>query len=234
MHELDLTSTAEGRLVLAALFLFALFVILAVLALTGQTRALDLAISRRLYPPVFAERGSTIRAIHSWGPPGIYLVCALFAFHLARHSRQVDAVALTLCLVGADAQSLIWKGVLRQARPDIYTDFVQLRTFGFPSGHAITSLAVYGMLSLLLTERLPDRRAKLIWRVDALLLALIIGLSRVVGGVHWPSDVLGGLLYGGAWLCVSLVILSRLRRRACWQRQRLAKGREDANPADDC
>lgn len=231
MHELDLTFAAEKRLLLMALFLFALFIVLALFVLTGQTRALDLVVSRRLYPPVFAERVSTIRAIHSWGPPGVYLVCTLFALYLARRQRQVDAVVLFLCLIGADAQSLIWKAILRQARPDIYADFVQLRTFGFPSGHAITSLAVYGLLSLLLTERLPDRRAKLIWRLDALLLALIIGLSRIVGGVHWPSDVLGGLLYGGAWLCVSLVILSRLRRRARCQRQLQTTG--IVNPTDE-
>jgi membrane-associated phospholipid phosphatase len=74
--------------------------------------------------------------------------------------------------------------------------------WSYPSGHAMTSLICYGVLAWVLGSAFPRAR-----RIVAVLLALwvgAIGFSRVYLGVHWPTDVLGGYLAGGFWLCVCI------------------------------
>lgn len=99
------------------------------------------------------------------------------------------------------AQIFVWmlKYVLGRARPhNIYTGFEQ---FSFPSGHAASSIVVYGFIAFLLGRRKPVA-ARL---VVALVAALVIGLvafSRLYLGVHWFSDVAASLSFGLAWVAL--------------------------------
>ena len=77
-------------------------------------------------------------------------------------------------------------------------------TFSFPSAHSFCSLVVLGMIGLLIFRALIrhgiSRRVAMIPGIILLFAALLIGISRIYVGVHWPSDVLGGWLLAGAWL----------------------------------
>jgi membrane-associated phospholipid phosphatase len=77
---------------------------------------------------------------------------------------------------------------------------------GFPSGHALASAALYGMLLALVRSRVRSRGWRRVITGGLLLLILSIGFSRIYLGAHWPSDVLGGFALGGAycWLAVAL------------------------------
>ena len=79
----------------------------------------------------------------------------------------------------------------------------------FPSGHAYTSVVIFGLLYYLAPILFPWRRAVPLVRVSSLSLIALIGLSRVYLGAHWPSDVLGGILVGG----IVLALLIHLHRR---------------------
>jgi membrane-associated phospholipid phosphatase len=89
----------------------------------------------------------------------------------------------------------------------------QVHYQSFPSGHAANSMIVYLGLSLLAADDPEHRR----WAVAAaLLLTFLIGLSRPMLGVHWPSDVVAGWSFGALWLLLVLAIGERIRpaRRA--------------------
>ena len=73
---------------------------------------------------------------------------------------------------------------------------------GFPSGHAIASTALYGMLALVLSTRTRSLRARAAVLGGWLCFALTVCLTRVYYGAHWPSDVLGGFLLGGTFLSI--------------------------------
>lgn len=77
-------------------------------------------------------------------------------------------------------------------------------SFSFPSAHSFMTVIVFGMIGLLfyrlLVRRGNDPRDAMIPGVALLVVAFLVGLSRIYVGVHWPTDVLGGWLLGGAWL----------------------------------
>lgn len=109
-------------------------------------------------------------------------------------------------LVGAQ------KILLARVRPAENQHLVQVETLSFPSGHAANSMVVYLTLALLLVKGERQRRAA---AVAAVALSLLIGISRVLLGVHWPSDVVGGWAFGLLWA----MLLWREKDR--WAPQRL-------------
>jgi undecaprenyl-diphosphatase len=107
--------------------------------------------------------------------------------------------------VGAWAVQVAVKQLVERPRPPAGLALSHATGFAFPSGHATDAAAVYGMLAVLLAR--PGRRAA---RAAALLAAVgviaLVGLSRLYLGVHWLTDVAGGVGLGAAWL-VSLILV---------------------------
>ncbi|HET9426969.1 MAG TPA: phosphatase PAP2 family protein [Allosphingosinicella sp.] len=92
----------------------------------------------------------------------------------------------------------IWTG---RVRPEDQVHLVQVQSLSFPSGHAANATMVWLCLALLLPRTIRARTFA-IW--GAVWLALAVGLSRVVLGVHWPSDVIGGWAFGLFWTMLLL------------------------------
>ena len=82
-----------------------------------------------------------------------------------------------------------------------------VKTSSFPSGHATSSMIFYLALALVLTAGTRWHR---IAAAGAVLLSLLIGASRVMLGVHWPSDVIGGWAFGMLWIMLTLRLARRL------------------------
>jgi membrane-associated phospholipid phosphatase len=93
---------------------------------------------------------------------------------------------------------------LGRLRPDQHPHLVNVYNLSFPSGHSANAMMVYVTMALTVVD--PRRRTP--WLAAAFLLAFVIGLSRLVLGVHWPSDVVGGWSFGLLWAML-LVWLSR-------------------------
>ena len=131
---------------------------------------------------------------------------ALWLFWTGRRQRALLLLATTLG--GRLAISLL-KDVVDRPRPILSEHLVAVQSASFPSGHAGNSMIVLLALALLLPER--HRRA---WIAAALCLAALIGLSRVILGVHWPSDVIGGWTFGLAWTLTLAGLTKRAARNA--------------------
>ena len=88
---------------------------------------------------------------------------------------------------------------------------VDVSSLSFPSGHAGNSMIVYLSVALLLFD---DPRRRRIAAACAIILSLLIGLSRPAVGVHWPSDVVGGWAFGLLWVMLSLKVAQTLNRNS--------------------
>jgi len=119
--------------------------------------------------------------------------------------KYADALVLFAAIIGATILSESLKLGYARPRPDLVAHSVETLGASFPSGHATLSAAAYLTIGALLAHAQEQRRVKSYIHVTVIFLALLIGVSRVYLGVHWPTDVLAGWCLGAAWsiLCVT-------------------------------
>ena len=91
------------------------------------------------------------------------------------------------------------KALFGRERPDVALRAVEAMNPSFPSGHAMLSAAVFLTLGVLSAHYVGRKRVKAYVVAAALTATLLVGVTRVYLGVHWPSDVLAGWALGAAW-----------------------------------
>lgn len=163
------------------------------------------------------------RAVYAGGSPGLVIVARAFtalgepvvlvaagfvvAGWLWLRGRGRFAIGFLLVVLLGRALSVAQKYWIARARPDLETHLVIVKTSSFPSGHSASSMIFYVTVALAFFGRTP-------WRLTAaavaIILSLCIGISRVMLGVHWPSDVIGGWSFGLFWVLVTLRPAQRL------------------------
>jgi len=125
------------------------------------------------------------------------------AWLLMLHKRA-EAAGIAASLIGSSVIDGWLKHLIARPRPELVPHLVQVTNASFPSGHAMVSSAVYLTLALMLAEGVEidgwrGRAARVAVVAFFSALAVLIGMSRVYLGVHWPSDVLAGWCFGTAW-----------------------------------
>jgi membrane-associated phospholipid phosphatase len=125
---------------------------------------------------------------------------------LARKRKWKMFKGWSAALVGGPLIENILKWSIRRPRPEFAAPFLHGFSYSFPSGHALNSTIVYGMLTYILVTVCTRRSAAKVGIVIFfVLLVLGIGFSRLYLGVHYLSDVLGGFAVGIVWLATCIV-----------------------------
>jgi len=128
--------------------------------------------------------------------------------------RQAQmALFVFVSIAGGQVLGSLLKLGVDRPRPDIVPHLAKVHTLSFPSGHAMMSAVVYLTLGALLAQTLPDRTTRIYVLCIAVLATLIVGLSRLYLGVHWPSDVAAGWCAGAAWAMLCWLAARWARRR---------------------
>ncbi|MEH7273925.1 phosphatase PAP2 family protein, partial [Neobacillus vireti] len=111
-----------------------------------------------------------------------------------------------ITVAGGGLLNLLLKNLFERERPNI-NRIIEADGFSFPSGHSMGSMTYYGFLGYLVLRSKRRPFSKLGLGILLSLVILLIGISRVYLGVHYPSDVLAGLIAGSVWLviCISLL-----------------------------
>lgn len=169
------------------------------------------ALDRSLYEALYAggRPGLIIfaRVFTFLGEPTVLVVAGfLMAAWLWHRGRGRFALGLLLVILVGRGMAEVQKYWIARARPALEPHLVVVKTSSFPSGHATSSMIFYLTVALALTPREWRRPAA----GGAVLLSLLIGLSRVMLGVHWPSDVVGGWSFGLLWVLLTLRPAERL------------------------
>jgi undecaprenyl-diphosphatase len=130
---------------------------------------------------------------------------------LARKSAA--AWLMIVAVLGGIALNDLLKLVFARPRPDLVYQAVRVFTSSFPSGHAELSAIAYLTIAALLAQTQSSFKIGFYFIAVAALLTILIGVSRVYLGVHYPSDVLGGWCIGAAWALVCWAMLTWIQRR---------------------
>lgn len=133
--------------------------------------------------------------------------------YLAITRKYVEAIVLLAAVLGATLLSEGLKLGYARPRPDLVAHAVETMGASFPSGHATLSAAAYLTIGALLAHAQEKRRVKTYIHVTAVLIALLIGVSRVYLGVHWPTDVLAGWCLGAAWSIACVTVANFLTNK---------------------
>ena len=172
---------------------------LAMLLLGGGP--VDRSIYEALYVGATPALFLVARAFTFMGEPTVLIGAGfLVAAWLWHKGRGRFALGLLLVILLGRALSEVQKYWVARARPDAEPHLVVVKTSSFPSGHATSSMIFYLVLALALAPQHWRRAAA----VAAIVLSLFIGASRVMLGVHWPSDVVGGWSFGMLWVLLTL------------------------------
>ena len=197
------------------------FVALAGEVLEGDTQALDRVLLLMLRvpgnpaepfgPPWLKEMGRDLTAL------GGYTVLTLLTLAVAAFLALRRMWGATLLLVAAVASgtlaSYLLKDIFDRPRPELVPHGSYVASASFPSAHSMMAAVVYLTLGALLARVEPLRRIKAFILSVAILLTLLVGISRVYLGVHWPTDVLAGWTVGAAWALLCWLIARALQRR---------------------
>jgi undecaprenyl-diphosphatase len=141
---------------------------------------------------------------------GIMIISGIILW--LRLGYRWETLMLAISLAGASLLNILLKYTFRRARPEI-EHLVEVGGYSFPSGHSMVSASFYGMLAYIIWSYLREKE-KPSWPVIIIggVLILLIGLSRIYLGVHFPSDVVAGFAAGGVWTFACIIGLELLHR----------------------
>ena len=184
----------------------------------GDTHRIDMAILMTVRTPDggligpawFNEMMRDLTALGSYAL--IFIIVAAVVGYLLLIRKYAMSILVIAAVVGGTLISNLLKYGFDRPRPD-FDNVPQVFSASFPSGHATLSAVTYLTLGGLLTRANVHWRVRLYFVGLAVALTLIVGVSRLYLGVHYPSDVLAGWCIGASWALVCWAAAFWLQRR---------------------
>jgi membrane-associated phospholipid phosphatase len=173
----------------------------------GYFRSFDLAISHALN----MQRGVTPEWLIlfmqgvSWIGGGVqrYVIVTILTLALWRWWGWGAALAMGLTTLVSAFTSDVMKAFFGRVRPDLVPQLDIIHSPAFPSGHSNNAAVVYILFIMLV----PQARHPL-WQVAAAIMIVLTGVSRIMLGVHWPTDVLGGWMLGASFAMAAAAVIA--------------------------
>lgn len=197
----------------AALFVFGW---LARDVLENQTIRFDTAVRAGLHSLASPALTTFFRTI-TWLGSEFLLVPfgALVVWRLVAAGRRHAAALLVMAVLGGEVLDQILKFAFHRERPATFFGYPLPPSYSFPSGHSMVSICFFGVLAAVLAARMASRAHRLAVWIAAAAVVLLIGMSRIYLGVHYPSDVAAGYCAAIIWVAaVRAGYRLWLRRRA--------------------
>jgi undecaprenyl-diphosphatase len=196
-----LLSTALLAGLVAAALALALFSWLGREVLTGVTPVLDEQLRSALHdvasPPLTRLM---IAASRYGGPAWLAPIGGALAIAFLMHGWRRGAVLVLVTMAGAGLLEMLLKLAFARVRPAAFFDYPLPVSHSFPSGHAFFAASFFGGLAVLVSGRVRGKLLHAVIWLAAVALTLLVGISRVYLGVHYPSDVLAGYAAAIIWV----------------------------------
>jgi undecaprenyl-diphosphatase len=159
-------------------------------------RAIVLAVAR-VRTPWVTVAAVDLTSLGSITVVALFSILAVVTLLVLRDRR--GALQIFFAFGGAVLWTLVMKDLIDRPRPGIVPRLVDVSGFSYPSGHSLAAASFYLTISILVSQHLQTTRARIAIFAAAGFIIMLVGLSRVYLGVHYPTDVVGGIALGGAW-----------------------------------
>lgn len=192
------------RLLSFAVLLLVVFLILALLISRKQIYVFDdrlISVVMRLYSPTVTAVMKGFTFVGSGLCVTIIAVLILIMLLIIGYRREL--IFYVSVIVGSGLLNLVLKMIFHRARPDIHR-IVQASGYSFPSGHSMAAFTLYGITIYFLWKHARYAWLRVTIVMAGAVMILMIGISRIYLGVHYPSDVVGGYVISAAWLTASI------------------------------
>jgi undecaprenyl-diphosphatase len=143
----------------------------------------------------------------------VLITVSVIGFLSLEHKPRTIAF-LVLAVLGGLVLSLLLKELFDRPRPEFLPHGQNVYTQSFPSGHSMNAAVVYLTLASILARAQKPAAIKLYVVAMSIFVTILVGLSRVYLGVHWPTDVLAGWAAGGAWATACYLLFHHLQVRS--------------------
>jgi undecaprenyl-diphosphatase len=143
----------------------------------------------------------------------VAIITIAFSGYLFLARKYAAAWLIIVAVCGGIVLNDLLKAAFIRPRPDLVYQAVRVFTSSFPSGHAELSTTTYLTIAALLAQNQSSFKIGLYFIALAAFLSILIGMSRIYLGVHYPTDVLGGWCIGAAWALACWVFLTWVQRR---------------------
>jgi undecaprenyl-diphosphatase len=215
--ELGLHLTVGLALLLAAAWIFGA---IAEDVVTGATiTRVDVRLAHWFHDRATPGFSRAMLFVTHWnGLVGSSVMAALLALWFWRRRAHYWLVVCLIAVPGGMLLNVALKHVFRRVRPAFDDPLLSLLTYSFPSGHTAAATVFYGLLACYVVRRVRSWRVRALVTLGAVLMVMLVALSRMYLGVHYLSDVLAAAAEGAAWLAICITAVSTLHRR------RLARG----------
>jgi len=197
------------------------FLALASEVMEGDTTALDTTILRALRKADDPSRtigprwlqGAVLDLTAIGGPTVLWLVVLSVVGFLLLQARYRTAIVVMATAASGEILNVVLKNLFLRPRPDVVPHLRDVSgTMSFPSGHAMESAIIYLTLGAMLMQ-FAERRVTKIYCIGlAVFLTLLVGVTRVFLGVHYPTDVVAGWMFGFFWASLCWIVAKRFER----------------------
>jgi undecaprenyl-diphosphatase len=166
----------------------------------------------RFFSPYTTEPFVNVMKIFTFFGSGTFLIPAysIIVYFLLIQKHKILAIHIAIVATTGTALSYTAKRIFQRARPDL--PLVEaLKTYSFPSGHALSSFIFCGILVYLLWKAEMRPVWKWILSILLFLFSVTIGISRILLKAHHPTDVLAGFCLGFVWVILSFFLLNKIQ-----------------------
>lgn len=186
---------------LLLLFLIVLFIIDLTLVINGSTEVFDSTVYLlvRNFNNVYFD--NFFKFITIFGNPMIVIIILII---LNIFLSRKDALMCDILSLTSVTSNYIIKSIIRRDRPSVLR-LIKQGGYSFPSGHAMISILLYGYLFYLVCKKVTSKKLKILLQIFIILFIICLCISRIYVGVHYATDVIGGVLLG---LFLLILILS--------------------------
>jgi undecaprenyl-diphosphatase len=141
---------------------------------------------------------------------GLVILSVITFALLAYKKRWLNALLLAISMLSGLGVELLIKLIVHRLRPD--NALVQASGYSFLSGHATMTILFFLLLIYFFRDDIKNKLWKNAFITTSIVLALLIGFSRIYLNVHWLSDVIGGFILGLLWFMLSIVVFKKAEK----------------------